>query len=149
MLTFLFCISTDTKVDAFQTPKHGYVKVEMDSPATISWGLSQSVKKYKLYCRYHHDDTSWFIIDSILRGDSAYIKSSYTIQREAITERLFHSCKEDTLFFITLQSINDDNTYYNNIHYFIDSSVCFGNWILWKSGIVPLKPFPMRVRYFE
>lgn len=149
-LTILFfCMSTESRLDNLNFYTDNFIKVETDSPATISWGYSQDVKKYLLYCRYDHEDTSWFIIDSIFRGDSSYNNSSYIIPREAVTEKLFHSCKGDSLFFLILQSINDDNTYENNIRFFIDSEVCYANWILWKSRIVPLRPFPTRVRWFQ
>ena len=149
IIIFFFCISSDSKFETFDRFDDDYIRVATDSPATLSWGFSPSVKEYKLFCRYDHEDTSWFIIDSIYSGDSSYINSSYIIDREVITERLDHSCSRDSLFFITLQAINYDDTYDNMIRYFIDSSVCFGNWVLWKSNIIPLKPYPIRRRWFE
>lgn len=149
LLVSLFCVTSESRIDTLKLPLDKFMRVETDSPATISWGFSPYVKKYLLYCRYDHEDTSWFIVDSILRGDNPYIDSSYTIQREAVTERLLHSCKEDSLFFLTIQAINDNGTYSNSTLFFVDSVVSFGNWILWKSRIIPLRPFPMRVRYFE
>lgn len=149
LTVLFFCVTTDSRVDDLEFYTHKLKNVETDSPATISWGYSQNVKKYFLYSRYDHEDTSWFIIDSILRGDSSYNSSSYIIPREAVTEKLGHSCKEDSLFFFTLQSVNDDNTYENNTRFFIDDDICYVNWISWKSRIIPLRPFPTHTRWIQ
>ena len=151
LLILSMCSRTDSKVDPspINFHKDGPVKVEMDAPTIISWILSQDVKKYYIYCKYDHDDTSLFIIDSVLRGDNNYKNSYYVISREAVTEKLSHSCEGDSLFFIIMKLFYDDGKYENNTRFFIDSDLCYSDWILWKSGIVPLKPYPIRQRWFE
>lgn len=141
---FLLCSYSDSKIDEFDVDKYtndGFIKIPIDSPTTISWGSSPFVKKYLLYYRTDHDDTVWIVVDSIFPNDtvSSY---SYFLPRSALTE-------EDTLFYLTIQSINNDGTYKNNIHYFVDSTVSFSNWLMWHTRVIPLKPFPMRVRYYE
>lgn len=145
----LLCTSTESKLDNLSFYQDKFIGVVTDSPAVLSWRYSEDIKKYYLYCRYDHEDTSWFIIDSIFRGDSSYNNHSYIIPREAVTEKLLHSCNKDSLFFLTLQSINDDNTYENNTRFFINSEICYSNWVLWKSRIIPLYPLPIRRRWNE
>lgn len=140
---FLLCSKSESKFDNFKKYRNEFIEIQTDSPATISWQNNSDVIKYYLYCRYDHDDTSWFILDSICQGDTSYLNNSRMIYRP--DEVLSHSCKEDSLFFLSLQSVYSD-TFINDIRFYVDSSICWRDWVLWKTRVIPLKPLPMRVR---
>ena len=67
--------------------------------------------------------------------------SLYTVQRSELSE-------DDSIYFFTLRALSNSGSF-TNLHFFMNSTVYFGDSILWNTDIISIKDAPVRRRWFE